>query len=30
MGDRTLDRVIEELKKRGYVERFDVRGGGAR
>jgi hypothetical protein len=27
MGYRTLDRVIEELKKRGYVERFDVRAG---
>ena len=30
MGYRTLDRVIEELKKRGFVERFDVRGGRLR
>jgi hypothetical protein len=27
MGYRTLDRVIEELKKRGFVERFDARDG---
>lgn len=30
MGYRTLDRVIEELKKRGFVERFDARGGQLR
>ena len=30
MGYRTLDRVIEELKARGFVERFDVRGGQLR
>ena len=30
MGYRTLDGVIEELKKRGFVERFDVRGGRLR
>jgi hypothetical protein len=30
MGYRTLDRVIEELKERGFVERFDVRGGQLR
>jgi hypothetical protein len=27
---RTLDRVIEELKERGFVERFDVRDGQLR
>jgi hypothetical protein len=30
MGYRTLDRVIEELKQRGFVERFDVREGRLR
>ena len=30
MGYRTLDRVVEELKARGYGERFDVRGGRLR
>ena len=30
MGYRTLDRVIEELRARGFVERFDVRGGQLR
>lgn len=30
MGYRTLDRVIDELKERGFVERFDVRGGQLR
>lgn len=30
MGYRTLDGVIEELKKRGFVERFNVRGGRLR
>ena len=30
MGYRTLDRVIEELKERGFVESFDVRGGQLR
>ena len=30
MGYRTLDRVVEELRTRGYVERFDVRGGQLR
>jgi hypothetical protein len=30
MGYRTLDGVIEELKKRGFVKRFDVRGGQLR
>ena len=30
MAYRTLDRVIEELKERGFVERFDVRDGQLR
>jgi hypothetical protein len=30
MGYRTLDGVIEELKKRGFVGRFDVRDGRLR
>jgi hypothetical protein len=30
MGYRTLDRVIEELKQRGFVERFGVREGRLR
>jgi hypothetical protein len=30
MAYRTLDRVIEELKARGFVERFDVRDGQLR
>jgi hypothetical protein len=30
MGCQTLDRVIEELKERGFIERFDVRGGQLR
>jgi hypothetical protein len=30
MAYRTLDRVIAELKERGFVERFDVRDGQLR
>ncbi len=30
MGYQALDRVIEELKECGFVERFDVRGGQLR
>lgn len=30
MAYRTLDRVIEELKERGFEERFDVRDGRLR
>ena len=30
MGYRTLDRVIDELRMRGFVERFDVRDGQLR
>jgi hypothetical protein len=30
MAYRTLDGVIEELKKRGFVERFDVTAGRLR
>ena len=30
MAYRTLDRVIEELRERGFVERFDVRDGQLR
>ena len=30
MGYRTLDRALEELMRRGYVERFAVRGGQLR